>query len=360
VSAGNEELQEALEQIDMEAWLDRQGLDYKKARGSRGLQLNVKECPVCGNSNWKVYLNADSGLGNCFAGDCEKKYNRWSFIRAVLGDVSTRDVVDHVKHVAAEQGWRPPNRDTAPVKMQGELKLPQSVELPHNGRNVKYLENRGIDAGIAKYFHLRLCVKGGFAYEDQGEKRFQSYAHRIIIPIFDMDGNLVSFQGRDITGESPKKYLFPPGYASTGAFLFNGQNAIGAESIVINEGVFDVAATKIAFDQDMHLRKVVPVGSFGKHLSSGDDESQLAKLMRLKEHGLKMVTFMWDGEDRAIRDAVDAALEVRKIGLIARVAILPKDKDPNEVPASVVRNAYWKAETVNAATAAKLKLKHQG
>lgn len=357
--SGNEELQEALEQIDMESWLDRQGLDYKRTRGSRGLQLNIKECPCCGNSNWKVYLNAESGLGNCFAGDCEKKYNRWSFIRASLGSISTREVVEHVKHVAAEQGWRPVRRDTAPVKMTGELKLPESIELPHNGRNIKYLENRGITSQVAKYFHLRFCLRGGFSYQDEGEARFQDYSHRIIIPIFDMDGALVSFQGRDITGTADKKYLFPPGYASTGAFLFNGQNAIGAESIVICEGVFDVAATKIAFDEDPDLRAVVPVGSFGKHLSSGDEQSQLAKLMRLKEQGLKIVTFMWDGESRAIRDAVDAALEVRRIGLIARVAILPKDKDPNEVPASVVRNAYWKAEPISAATAAKLKLKHQ-
>lgn len=355
----NEELQEALEQIDMEAWLDRQGVDYKRTRGSRGLQLNIKECPCCGNSNWKVYLNAESGLGNCFSGDCEKKFNRWSFIRASLGSVSTREVVEHVKHVAAEQGWRPARRDTAPVKMTGELKLPESIELPHNGRNIKYLDNRGISAAIAKYFHLRFCLRGGFAYEDEGERRFQDYSNRIIIPIFDMEGALVSFQGRDITGTADKKYLFPPGYASTGAFLFNGQNAIGAESIVICEGVFDVAATKIAFDEDSDLREVVPVGSFGKHLSSGDEDSQLAKLMKLKEQGLKIVTFMWDGENRAIRDAVDAALEVRKIGLIARVAILPKDKDPNEVPASVVRNAYWKAEAISPATAAKLKLKHQ-
>ena len=61
---GNKELEEALDRIDMEAWLDAEGIDYKITRGSRGTQINVKECPCCGNSNWKVYLNADNGLGN--------------------------------------------------------------------------------------------------------------------------------------------------------------------------------------------------------------------------------------------------------------------------------------------------------
>lgn len=41
----NEELQEALETIDMESWLDREGVKYKVTRGSRGTQLNIKECP---------------------------------------------------------------------------------------------------------------------------------------------------------------------------------------------------------------------------------------------------------------------------------------------------------------------------
>ncbi|MCY1558860.1 hypothetical protein D9M68_958340 [compost metagenome] len=82
----------------------------------------------------------------------------------------------------------------------------------------------------------------------------------------------------------------------------------------------------------------------------------MAKLMTLKEEGLKIVTFMWDGEKQAIDDAIEAALLCRRHGLTARVAILPEDKDPNEVPPEVVRQAFWRAETVTPATAAKLKL----
>jgi DNA primase len=355
--ASNEELQEALEKIDIEAWMDREGIDYRVTRGARGTQLNVKECPCCGNSNYKVYINQDSGLGNCFSGDCEKHFNKWSFIKFSLGGMSMRDIVEHVKAVAKEQGWRPPRKHAVAVNLNTELKLPASFPLPIKGRNLKYLENRNINLDICRYFGLRFSKAGVFKYlDEEGRKRVQDYSNRIILPVFDLDGDLVSFQGRDITGEADKKYLFPPGFASTGSHIYNGQNAHGAESIVVGEGAFDVMATKIALDGEPQLRDVIPVGSFGKHLSHGDDDSQLGKLLKLKEEGLKIITLMWDGEERAINDAIETGLMLRRYGFTARVAILPKDRDPNEVAPQVVRDAFWKAVVVNESVAIRMRV----
>jgi DNA primase len=353
----NDDLQECIEILDMEAYLDREGIEYRVTMGSRGTQLNVKECPVCGNSHYKVYIGAETGLGNCFAGDCQATFNKWSFIKNYLASASMRDVIEHIKTVAKEQGWRAPRRRALAVDLGNELVIPESIALPINGRNLRYLTNRGITPDIARYFHLRYCHKGFYRYKDQdGKARSQDYSNRIIIPIFDLAGDLVSFQGRDTTGTAERKYLFPPGFASTGAHLFNGQNAIGAKRIVIGEGVFDVAALKIALDEEMALRDVVPVGSFGKHLSSGTEESQMGKLMTLKSKGLESVTFMWDGEPKALDGAIDAALAVRKMGLKARVAILPKGKDPNEATRAQVRAAYYQAHLITTATAARLKI----
>lgn len=351
----NNELSEAIDKIEIEAWLDREGVRYRATRGSSGAQLNVKECPVCGNSNYKVYLNVESGLGNCFSGDCETKFNKWKFISAYLG-LPARDVIEHVKQVAREQGWRPPRvKSIATSTRSSSLVLPESIQMPHGGRNLKYLENRNITGEIASYFELRFSHRGRFDYvDDEGRPMSQDYSNRIIIPIFDLEGDLVSFQGRDITGTADKKYLFPPGFASTGAHLYNGHNALGVEHACVNEGVFDVAATKIALDGEMELRDIVPIGSFGKHLSHGSEDSQLGKLLRLKEHGLKIITFMWDAEKKAIKDAVMAAKLLKGYGFITRVALLPKGCDPNEVPGAEVRSAFWKATTIDDSTAARL------
>ncbi|MDR9846989.1 hypothetical protein [Herbaspirillum huttiense] len=353
----NEELQEALGQIDIEAWMDREGVRYRHTTGSRGAQLNVKDCPCCGNSNYKVYINAETGLGNCFHGDCETKFNKWKFISAQLGR-SVRETVEHVKQVAREQGWRPPRKKSLATSVEtGPLRLPASLPIPVKGRNLKYLENRNISADVAEYFDMRICVKGQFEYRSQeGRRMRQDYSNRIILPVFDLEGDLVSFQGRDITGKAEKKYLFPPGFASTGSHLYNGHNAVGAEHICAGEGVFDVAAIKVALDQEMSLRDVVPVGTFGKHLSHGAEDSQLAKIMALRDRGLKVVTIMWDGEKKAINAAIDAGLLLRSMGLTARVAVLPPDKDPNEVPASVVRECFYKAVAITPQVAAKMRL----
>ena len=353
------DLSEALDVLDMELWLDREGVRYKKERGARGPQANVQECPCCGNSNWKVYIGLETGLGNCFSGDCEKKFNRWSFIRAFLGRMSTREVVEHIKSAAREQGWRPPKIISAATNINTDLKLPESFGIPIKGRNLKYLENRNISVEIAKYFGLRYSNDGVFKYKSDGKNRSQSYAKRIIIPIFDLDGDLVSFQGRDITGDAEKKYLFPPGFSSTGSIIYNGNNAIGAEHIVMGEGVFDVMATKIALDGQMELRDIVPIGSFGKHLSFGDDNSQIAKLMILKERGLKTITMMWDAEQAALDAAATVALQLKGYGFNTRVAVLPAGRDPNETAAPIVRDAFWKAVPANSMTMTKLKLMAQ-
>lgn len=359
VCGRTDDLKEALERLDMQAWMDREGVDYRTTRGSRGLQLNVKECPCCGNSNWKVYVGAESGLGNCFSGSCEAKFNRWSFIRHTLGHLSTKEVIEHIKDFARELGWRPIKRESLAVNLATELKLPASYELPIGGRNLKYLLNRGVDSDTARYFSLRFCKEGYFAYEHEGRRLRQNYSSRILIPVFDLEGDLVSFQGRDITGEADKKYLFPPGYASTGKYLYNGHNAWGAQHIAIGEGAFDVIGLKLALDSEPDTRSVVPVGTFGKHLSHGDEESQLGQILELKKRGLKAVTFVWDGERQAFEDAIDAALLVRRHGLLARVATLPAGKDPNEASVAEVQRAWWSATAIDSASAVKLKLGRQ-
>lgn len=350
------ELGEALDVIDMESWLDQEGLRYKTVRGSSGRQANIKECPCCGNDKFKVYMGLETGFGNCFV--CEQTFNKWSFIKAYLGKGS-REAFEHIKTVARNQGWRPPKRNTAAVELSADdLMLPQSIALPHGGRNLKYLENRGITSDITKYFNMRFSHRGKFDYlDDSGRPVSQDYANRIIIPIFDLAGQLISFQGRDITGTAERKYLFPPGFSSTGTHLYNGQNAIGAKRIVLGEGVFDVAALKIGLDEDVALRDVVPIGTFGKHLSHGDDGSQIAKLMLLKEHGLEEITIMWDGESAAIDAAIQTALRLHGMGFVARVVILPEGRDPNEVTASVLRQCFYEARVLNPTSAAKLRLR---
>ena len=354
-----QELTEILDMIDTDYLLDELGVDYKSTFGSSGRQLNVKECPECGNSKWKVYLNEETGAGNCFR--CDAKYSKFSFARAALS-LSGRETFEYLKGVAEVIGWRPKRVPLKDVnEAPGDLVLPDSAAIPIQGCNLTYLDQRRIDIDTAEYFRLRFCFSGYFYYQWNGERAKQDYANRVIVPIYDLEGKLVSFQGRDITGAAGgKKYLFPPGFASTGRYLYNGHNAIGADRVVVGEGVFDVMSLKVAMDEDPALRDIVPIGTFGKSLSAGDGEvqDQLGQFLILKQRGLREVTFVWDSERTAITAAVDAGERLRALGLRVRIAILPAGKDPNECIPEEVRTAYRRAVTLNKMSAIKLRVSH--
>lgn len=342
------DFKELSDALDLEYWAERQGVSYKNTRGRSGPQLNFKECPSCGDRKSKVYLNADTGLGNCFK--CDEAFYKLGFIHATLNG-TWKQTLEEVKATLKEQGWRPAKKTTAAVE-HGEVVLPSSIELPtSDNQNLVYLEQRNVTGEVAKYFHLRYCISGWWNYiKDDGSKGGQKFDDRIIIPVFDLDGTLKTFQGRDITGEAERKYLFPSGLSGTGVYLFNGQNASMAKRLCLVEGAFDVIAAKRAFDEVVDLRDVVPIGSFGKHLSYGSltGNDQLGRFIQLKTSGLQEVTIMWDGEKQALAAALHTAELLQKVGLIARIALLPFDKDPNEVLAEVVQKAFREAITYTA------------
>ena len=351
---------EDLQELDLTSWLEWMGVDYKRTTGSHGVQLNLRECPFCGNDRWKVYVNEDTGLGNCFHGDCERKFNKYQLIKAILKTESFKDVMENINQYLEIHGWRPKveiKKTENPINETDSFNMPSFISLPtDDGKNLEYLVRRGITNEATAHFELGYCDGGYFQFKKpDGGLGYQDFSKRVVIPVRDIDGKVVTFQGRDISGTAEKKYLFPSGRNSTGTLFYNGHNAVGAKSVVICEGVFDVIAVWMAF-QGQNI-DAIPIGSFGKHISKNNADSQIAYLLKLKDKGLENITLMWDGESQAIKDACNAAVELKKYGFNVRIALLP-GKDPNEVPASVVRMCYWNAKTVDQKTIMALKLKY--
>lgn len=348
--------EEIQEELDIEFFLERESAAYRETRGVNGVQLNIRTCPHCQDNRWRVYFGTETGLGNCFV--CGVSFNKLSFIHDYLGhEDKWAQTYRECEQVLQEQGWRPKRKAVVAVD-HGEVVLPISEELPlPDGSNLEYLERRGFDADIAKYFGFRLCEFGWWRFKDaEGKSKMQDFSDRLIIPVYDLDGKLVTFQGRDLRPPvSPEllemgvperqRYLFPKELPGTGRYLYNGHNVVATDHVVMGEGAFDVAAIKVALDQDPTLRHIVPVGSFGKHLSYGspDANDQLGRFNILKQRGIKTVTIMWDGEEKVISAALAAAKLLTGIGLTARIALLPYEKDPNEVPPHIVRQAFFAA-----------------
>lgn len=357
------ELQRALDKIDIETYLDREGVEYRHSFGGSGEQLNLDECPSCGEGGRKTYINAKTGLGNCFHGSCGMKFNKFKLIRAVSG-LSGGELDGHIQSLAQEQGWMP-KKERVRIVMR-ELQLPTNVSpLPNQGRNLKYLLERGVTNESCEKFSLSYCDKGYWeAKLSDGSSKWVFYGKRVIIPILDLSSTLVSFQGRDVTGEQEPKYLFPMGYAVAGKHLFNGHAFEDGKTthVVIGEGAFDAIAIDQAVSGVTGLQHVLAIATFGMHLSGGED-SQLEKFIALRERGLTTVTFMWDGEGKALAYAVTAGMLLRGIGLSVRIASLPSGYDPAQGPdkkptdPKVVIDAFMRAETLTTLTAARIAMR---
>jgi DNA primase len=183
-----------------------------------------------------------------------------------------------------------------------------------------------------------------------------NFSDRVIVPIYDLDGQLVTFQGRDLSGKSERKYLFPPGLPGTARFLLNGQNAVRASRVVMGEGAFDAMGIRMATKHRPEYSDLVAIGSFGMNLTSGGENDQGSMFLRLKKTGLKEVFIMWDGERRAFEKAVKAALVVSKLGIKSFVCTLPDGLDPGEAPGEDIRSSIAQARLVTPSSALKMRL----
>ena len=339
--------------ISPEDWFDYEAIDYRITRGSSGDQLNIHECPFCQDDRWKVYMNLESGLGNCF--HCDTKFNLFKFIKAQTG-LLRGNLLTYLEQVAKSVGWIPKPQAKTSNEIGTDVTLPVSMSIPiHGVHNLQYLEDRGIPADVAHDFGLRYCESGVYQWKDGDSTRSQSYAGYIVIPILDLDGKLTAFQGRDTTGKQPRKYLFPTGLPSSGKLLYNGHRCVGKEHIIVGEGVFDAIAIEMALKFAPSLGSVA---TFGKHLSAGDPSGndQLGRFCALRDKGLKTVTMMWDSEPEAIKAALKAARLLRSVSLDTYIALLPAGCDPNEVKPSVVIKAIEDAVPFNSVNEIKLRV----
>ena len=172
------DLKTMLDELDIRDYLDTQGIEYKTSRSRKGTQLILKECPVCGNDGWKVYLNEESGLGNCFAGDHPpgENFNKWSFIRAHLDHPAPRMVIEHIEGYLDSVGYTI-ERERKPMSYEALTDLPDGAfSLPTpSGQTVQYLHDRGVTARQCEYFRLHFCERGAFRFKIDSREQHQDF-----------------------------------------------------------------------------------------------------------------------------------------------------------------------------------------
>jgi hypothetical protein len=144
------------------------------------------------------------------------------------------------------------------------------------------MTSRGFDVPFCERFGLMQCnsnvkTKDGTIHYTAG---------RIIIPIKDRLGNVVSWQGRDMTGISKIRYQIQPGFRVAES-LYNIDQIVIGQPIILCEGVFDVWGwARAGFNN--------AVATWGKKIS----KEQLLMLCALKPGRVYMA---WDEDAIAKR-----------------------------------------------------------
>lgn len=191
------------------------------------------------------------------------------------------------------------------VKKKAEatsIKLPGG---PLNRFHTQYLESRGFDpAQLVSDYHIQgtgpLEIFDGV-----------NFGMRIIIPIYFL-GQLVSFQGRDITG-SQERYLGCPIKSSVLEYktIFYNWDHIQFQRAVVVEGIFDVWRMGDGY-----------IGSFGTEMTP----AQIRLLSTLE-----LVTFLFDPEPEAQQRAKKYAQQLSSLGVAVDVACIDIDRDPGDL-----------------------------
>lgn len=268
---------EILNQSNIQTVLEYYGLKVIK---------NKCQCPFHADTHPSMSIHRNKGIAKCFA--CGAGGNSISFIQKYENEINHQQfsVKDAMQKAIEIQGLNiqiPQNSNvielTEEQKEQMRLRniLTDAIticenNLKNNTKSLEYLQNRNLSTKVMNSFHIGFndgknsitsqlmrkykvedLVKVGITREIEG-KYVDVFSDRIMIPIFDQNGNPVGFGARIIDNSSKAKYI-----NTMNTELFNKSNLLfnyhqskyvaRNDEIIMVEGYMDVISSKaIGFD----------------------------------------------------------------------------------------------------------------
>lgn len=267
--------------------------------------VNV-HCPFCpGKKDYHLGLHQDGGAGHCWR--CGT-YPVKKALAKIL-NLSESETLRIMREYGGKPGRRRVKEDARKVSIHPfRLPQPNSLLTPAYKR---YLAQRDFDP--EKLEHEWDLRQTGPASMLDGI----SYSHRILIPIH-WNGEPVSFQARDVTGRSDRKYLACPRRrekVNHQTILYGKQKAWEQfKGIIVVEGVTDV----------WRLGRAA-AATFGTQVRT-------EQILQLARHNDRFF-IVFDPETQAQRTARKVASKLRALGKEAHV-IKIYDKDPGSMEQS--------------------------
>lgn len=227
-------------------------------------------CPFCHHHKKKLQINLDTQQFHCWV--CDVRGTRInSLLKKLKVDIR---YIQTIQDIYGDDAYNyNPNEDhpeklELPIEFKQLYIVPKSIN-PQYRKAISYLKNRNIDMDLIVKYNIGYCETG-------------MYNGRIIIPSYDVNGELNYFEARTFYEDEKLKYKKPP--VSRNVIMFENQINWN-EPIILVEGVIDSFSVR---------RNAIPLLS----------KFILPKLKnKIKEMGVKQITILLDP------DAVSSSLK---------------------------------------------------
>ncbi|MCD8198684.1 MAG: DNA primase [Phascolarctobacterium sp.] len=307
-------------------------------------------CPFHGEKTPSFAVNPEKNMFYCFG--CHTGGDVFNFIMKRENCSFT----EAIKMLAGKYGIPVPEKQKTAAEIEREQKTAQVMETNaiaarffqaclldarYGQEALEYLRSRGItDKIISKFsigfalnkfnallislgkrgFEQELLIRAGLAVIGRNGVAYDKFRNRIMIPIRDPRGRIVGFGGRTVGDGQPKYMNTSETEWFNKRFLLFGLDIAAQEirkkrQVLVVEGYMDAIS--------LHAAGIVnAVASMGTAFAIG----QAKILRRLAEE----VIFCYDSDEAGRRASVRAVSVAKEAGLRAKVAGVPKGKDPDE------------------------------
>ena len=191
---------------------------------------HLYHCPYCGHHKKKMSINFANGYWKCWVCDTRGK-NIYRIVRK-FGNYQQRQKYRELQGLVDLTDFEEMFKEYNNIQEKQILEMPEGFvslcnkDLPMDSTDAfRYLSSRGIGRREILKWKIGYCKEG-------------RYAGRIIIPSFDVEGDLNYFIARSYVGHT-RRYLNPPANRD---IVFNELNIDWDEPIILVEGVFDAIA----------------------------------------------------------------------------------------------------------------------
>ena len=191
---------------------------------------HLYHCPYCGHHKKKMSINFSNCYWKCWVCDTRGK-NIYRIVRK-FGNYQQRQKYRELQGLVDLTDFEEMFKEYNNIEEKQILEMPEGFvslcnkDLPMDSTDAfRYLSSRGIGRREILKWKIGYCKEG-------------RYAGRIIVPSFDVEGDLNYFIARSYVGHG-RRYLNPP---SSRDIVFNELNIDWDEPIILVEGVFDAIA----------------------------------------------------------------------------------------------------------------------